>query len=136
MLLGGGVIAYFGFQAAFHLGGWPGLLPGVFGLLGLVWVFKAAGILIRWGHLAIIIDERGIEIPAGRAANGAFLRSLIKREDITWISKHESLKGRLIDIGTRTGESIHVQARHYCELDEFIDHCRAHQLPAAGQRSL
>jgi hypothetical protein len=58
-------------------------------------------------------------------------RVRICREDIAAVSKHESFKGRLVQIATTSGGAVLVQARHYCELDNFISHCRKHGLPVA-----
>ncbi len=131
MLLGGCVLAWFGIGFAVYLGGYLGLLPGVFGVLGVLWVVLGVLALARRGHLAIVIDESGIELPVFRLYQRGSPRVRIPREDITAVSKHESMKGRLIQIATTSRGPVLLQARHYCELDDFISHCRSYGLPVA-----
>jgi hypothetical protein len=131
MLLGGCVLAWFGLGFAVHLGGYPGLVPGVFGVLGVLWVIVGVLALARRSQLVIVIDESGIELPAFRLYQRGSPRVRIPREDIAAISKHESMKGRLIEIATVSGGPVLLQARQYCELDDFISHCRSYALPVA-----
>jgi hypothetical protein len=131
MLLGGCVLAWFGIAAGVYLGGYLGLLPGVFGILGLLWVAMGALALARRDQLAIVIDEAGVEFPAFRLYQMESTRVRIPRQDITSVSKHESMKGRFIEFTTAAGGSVLFQARHYCELDEFLSHCRKYGLPVA-----
>jgi len=131
MLLGGCVLAWFAIRAAVHLGGYLAFLPGLFGILGVVWVALAVLALARRSELAIIIDESGIDLPAFRLSQRGSPRVRISREDIRAVSKHESLKGRLIEIVTTSRGPVLLQARHYCELDDFIAHCRNYGLPVA-----
>lgn len=128
MLLGGIALAWFGIRFAVYLGGYLALLPGVFGVLGVVWVVLAVLAMARRSQLVIVIDESGIEFPVFRLYERVSQRVRIPREDITAVSKHESMKGRLIEIVTSRGPVL-LQARHYCELDDFISHCRSHGLP-------
>jgi hypothetical protein len=129
MILGGCVLSVFGIGAWVHLGGFVGLIPGVFGLLGVLWIVVASLALARRHQMAIVVDERGIEMPAFPVFDREARRVFIPREDIATVSKHESMKGRLIEIATADGKKVLVQARHYCELDQFISHCERHGLP-------
>lgn len=131
MVLGGCVIGYFGIRAWIYIGGVGGLIPGVFGVLGVVWIVAGGLALARRKQMSIVIDDTGIELPEFAVYQGESCRVFICREDIAAISKHESLKGRLIEIVTTGGARILVQARHYCELEEFISHCRKYGLPVA-----
>ena len=79
--------------------------------------------------MTIVIDDAGIELPAFAVFHRNSRRVFIRREDIATITKHESLKGRLIEIATTGGGKLHVRARSYCELDDFISHCGKHGLP-------
>ena len=54
------MLAWFGIGAAVYLGGYIGLLPGVFGVLGILWVVLGILALARRSQLAIVIDEAGI----------------------------------------------------------------------------
>jgi len=131
MILGGIVLSVVGLRAWNYLGGFVGLIPGVFGLLGVVWIVVAGLALARRGKMAIVIGDTGIELPAFAVFQRDSRRLFIPREDIARVSKHETLKGRLIEIATTGRGNILVQARHYCELDDFISHCRKHGLPVA-----
>ena len=102
----------------------------MFGVLGVLWVALGILALVRRGKLAIIIDEAGIEFPAFKLYQKESRRVRIPRTNITAVSKHESMKGRLIEIATTKGPVL-LQARHYCELDFFLSHCRSHGLPVA-----
>jgi hypothetical protein len=120
-----------GLGAWIYIGGYAGLIPGVFGLLGVLWVVVASLALARRGHMIIVIDDAGIELPAFAVFQRNPSRVFIRREDIATVSKHESVKGRLIKIDTLDGGNLFVQARHYCELGDFISHCRKQGLPVA-----
>ena len=121
----------FGIGFAVYLGGYLGLLPGVFGVLGVLWVILGVLAVARRSRLAIVIDETGIEFPAFRLYQRESHRVRIPREDIAAVSKHESMKGRLIEIATTSRGQVLLQARHYCELDDFLSHCRRYGLPVA-----
>ena len=127
-ILGGIVLSVFGFRLWMFIGGYAGLIPGVFGLLGVLWIVVGSLALARRGLMAIVIDDAGIELPAFAVFRRILIRVFIRREDIMTISRHESIKGRLIEIAIRRQGKIVVQARHYCELDEFISHCRKYGL--------
>src|SRR5262249_9467595 len=85
-------------------------------------------VLLRRNSLDIIIDESGIEIPAFNLLRRS-RRILIPRQEIAEGSKLETITGRLIEIRTRSGERVSVQARHYCSLEQFLSHCRKYGLP-------
>ena len=78
---------------------------------------------------AITINENGIELPTGNLFQMRRVR--IARKEIGAVLKHESFKGRLIQIITTSGTARLVQARHYCELNEFLSHCKRYGLPVA-----
>jgi hypothetical protein len=132
MILGGAFIAYLLFVSAYivaRYASWgPALVPALVGLLGVFWIVAGTLTLVRRSRAAITIDEGGITIPQGSLIRP---RSslLIPRTGIASIGKHESIKGRLIEITLTTGDRIPIQARHYCELKTFLDHCKAHELP-------
>jgi hypothetical protein len=131
MLFGGCVLAWFGFRVAVYLGGYLAILPGVVGVLGVFWLGLGVLALARRSRLSIFIDESGIEVPAFRLYQRGSPRVRISREDITAVSKHEAMKGRLIEISTTSRGPVLLQARHYCELEDFISHCRRYGLPVA-----
>jgi hypothetical protein len=130
MILGGAFISSIGLGAVFALGLYKealGILPGIFGILGLFMLCVGAWTLAGRNQLAIAIDGTGIRIPTGnvfRPGDG-----FIARKSIASISKHETMKGRLVEVTLETGQKVFIQARHYCELDEFLSHCRANGLP-------
>jgi hypothetical protein len=131
MILGGCALSAIGLGAWIYIGDYAGLISGVFGLLGLLWIVLASLALARRSHMAISIDDTGIELPAFAVFQRDSRRIFIRREDIATVSKHESLKGRFIEIVTTGGSKVLVQARHYCELDDFMSHCRKYGLPVA-----
>src|SRR4051812_18528263 len=116
MVLGGSVMAFFGISAWIFIGGYLGLIPGVFGVLGILWIAVGGLALARRSRMAILIDDTGIELPAFALFQRDSRRVFIRREEIATVSKHESFKGRLIEIATTRGAKMLVQARHYCEL--------------------
>lgn len=131
LILGGTVLSVVGLGAWMHIGGYAGLIPGVFGLLGVLWIVVGSLALAKRSRMAIVIDDAGIELPAFAVFQKDSRRVFIRGEDIATVSKHESFKGRLIEITTTGGGKMLVQARHYCELDDFISHCRKYGLPVA-----
>ena len=131
LILGGSVLSVVGLGAWMYVGGYAGLIPGVFGVLGALWIVVGILALARRGQMTIVIDDAGIELPAFAVFQRDSRRVFIRREDIATVSKHESFKGRLIEITTTSGGKVLVQARHYCELDDFISHCRKYGLPVA-----
>lgn len=129
MIFCGGVLAFFGIRMWLSLGRDLGLIPGVFGLLGLLLHLVGILAVARRRHLAITIDETGIELPTGNLLDVRRVR--IGRKEIGAVLKHESLKGRLIKVITTSGTARLIQARHYCELDKFLSHCKRYGLPVA-----
>ena len=129
MFLGGLFLAWIGFVSAAAIGLYAGLIPAVVGVLGLFWMGTAMLVLLRRRSLSITIDQGGIRLPTGRIFHRRIESILVPREIIASISKHESLRGRLVEITLTTGDKVPVQARHYCELKHFLSHCQAHQLP-------
>jgi hypothetical protein len=129
-ILAGGFIALIGFGSAAAIGLYAGLVPAVFGLLGLSLSVVGVGGLFSRGRRAIIIDPTGITLPRGNVfRSGESVH--IPRDAIATIAKDESIKGRLIAIALRTGGKVPIQARNYCELKAFLAHCKAHGLPTA-----
>jgi hypothetical protein len=132
MILGGAFLAYLLSICTYLVirsGSWLfAIIPATVCLLGVLWIVVGILSLARRSQGAIIIEDTGITLPQGnlfRSRAGL----LIPRAVIATVTKHESIKGRLIDITLTTGEKIPVQARHYCELKTFLDHCKAHALP-------
>ena len=111
MVLGGCVLAFFGIRAWVYIGGYAGLIPGVFGVLGVVWIVVGGLALARRSQMVVVIDDTGIELPAFAVFQRDSRRVRIPREDIVAVSKHESMKGRLIEIVTSRGPVL-FQARH------------------------
>ena len=133
MILGGAFIAFLLFTCTFAVAryaSWtPALVPAFVGLLGILSMVSGTLSLAQRSKAAITIDNRGITIPQGslvRPRSSLHIPCAV----IASISKQESLKGRLIEITLTTGDKIPIQARHYCELKTFLQHCKAHELPA------
>jgi hypothetical protein len=128
-IVGGVVLSVMGLGSCALVGIFNGPIIGVFVMLGLVWVVVGILKIGRRGQMAIVIDETGIQLPAfalfQRNARSVFIR----REDIGAVSKNESLKGRLIEIRATSGHKVLVQARNYCELEEFLSHCKRFGFP-------
>ena len=83
MILGGVFICYLGFGAVFGLALYKdllGVLPGIFGLLGLFMVYGGVVALVRRRRLAITIDEAGIHLPTGNALHPGL--GFVARENI------------------------------------------------------
>lgn len=127
MIIGGAMIST-GLMFGFDLGGLLGLIPGLFGLLGVLWVVGATASLCRRGRFRIKVDETGIEIPASRSEENPNGRVLLQRESITAVAKREDLKGRDIEIAMAGGEGVRLPIREYCELDDFLAVCRRYGL--------
>jgi hypothetical protein len=130
MILAGLFFTVIGFASAFAIGLYAGLIPAVFGLLGLLWVIVAAAALARRKHFAITIDSSGITVPTGSVFR-VRERVHIPREAIATIGRDESIRGRFIAIALRTGGKVPIQARHHCELKTFLAHCKSYGLPTA-----
>jgi len=130
MILAGGFIALIGFSSAVAIGLYAALVPAVFGVLGLILISIGIAALAQRRRLSIVIDSSGITIPTGHLFRiGAPVH--IPREAIATIGKDESLRGRLIAIALRPTGKVTIQARNYCELKDFIAHCKDHGLPTA-----
>lgn len=125
MIIGGSLLS-FGLLFGFRLGGFLGLIPGAFGVLGVCWVIVGVFALTQRDNMRIRIDNSGIEIPASSEP----WRALLRKEEIETITKHESLKGRQIQVLMKSGQQFLLPVREYCELKDFISHCREHGLPA------
>ena len=123
-------MAPIGFGSAYAIGLYAGLVPAVVGVLGLLLLVVGTVALFRRNHLAIDIDESGLTVPRGSIFQ-SLPRTHVPRELIATIARHESVRGRLIEISLRSGGAIPIQARHYCDLATFLSHCREHGLPAA-----
>jgi hypothetical protein len=129
LVIGGCILSIIGFGSWILIGGYAGIVLGVFGLLGLIWITVASVAVARRNRMAISIENAGIDLPAFAVFQRDSGRVFIRREDIAAISKHESLKGRLIAITKTNGVKVLVQARHYCGLDDFISYCKNNGLP-------
>jgi hypothetical protein len=130
MLLGGAFLAYLGFGCAVLIKDiyFLAIIPGIFGVLGVLWIVTATAILLSRNRLFIRINEAGIEIPMGtpfRKVSGLF----ISRSRITSIEKYDSLRCRGIEIKLTDGSRAAVQIRHYCEIKDFLAHCKEMELP-------
>ena len=110
-----------GFELAFLLA------LSVFGLLGFLMVSVGIAAVARRKQLSIRIDDAGIWVPTRNVFQPGL--RFIAKQDMMALSKHESLKGRLIQITLKAGETIFIQVRHYFDLDEFLTACKAHGLP-------
>jgi hypothetical protein len=130
MLFGGSVLGFFGIRLWVFLGGYYGLIPGFFGMLGVLMFTIGVLLLVRRNQLAVVIDQAGVDFPAFTLFQRES-RRMLRCEEIARISKHESIKGRLIEFTTTDGGKTRFQARHYCELDAFLAHCRSQGLPVA-----
>lgn len=132
LILGGAFLVYLlsiCTYLAIRFGSWLfAIIPAAVCLLGLLWMVSGILLLVRRNQRAITIDESGITLPQGNVfrPKPGFL---IPRGVIASVGKHESIKGRLIQITLTTGDKIAIQARHYCELKTFLGHCKAHELP-------
>ena len=130
MILAGAFFTTVGFASAYVMGPLAGIIPAALGLVGLFSLAGAVAALRHRSRLAITIDSSGITVPTGSPFRpGQSVH--IPRDAIATIGKDESLRGRLIAIALRGGGKVPIQARHYCELKDFIAHCKAHGLPTA-----
>jgi hypothetical protein len=55
MIFGGGILALFGICMWVFLGGYLGLIPVVFGMLGVLWLVVGILAIARRGQMAILI---------------------------------------------------------------------------------
>jgi hypothetical protein len=132
MIVGGVFIAFLLFSCAFAIAryaSWiPAIVPALVGAFGVLWVVTGVLSLVRRSKAAITIDEAGITIPQGSLVRPR-AGFLIPRAVIASIGKHESIKGRMIEVTLTTGDKIPIQARHYCELKTFLSYCKDNELP-------
>ncbi|PWU20286.1 MAG: hypothetical protein C5B50_04270 [Verrucomicrobia bacterium] len=131
MIFGGLFISWISLGPMLGLGLYKnvaGLILGIFGILGLLMLSLGVFTLAKRNRLVIMLDDTGIRIPTGNVFRPGI--GFIPRDSIAAISKHESMKGRLIEISLKGGQRVFIQARHYCELDQFLKYCRAHRLTA------
>ncbi|MFH2044197.1 MAG: hypothetical protein ABIK92_03505 [Pseudomonadota bacterium] len=131
MVIGGAIITVIVLSAFDVVDGYWRIIPNIFGVLGLLLFFVGIIAIVRRNKMAIIINESGIEVPAFNIFQKEPQRILIPLDELLLVAKHESIKGRLIEITTKDQNKLIVQARHYCELDEFISYCREQGLPVA-----
>lgn len=128
MIFGGAFISYLSFISAYLIGFYAGIVPAIVGIMGLSWIVVSIVALFRRKRFAITINETGIDLPAGNVfAPKAPVH--IPSDAIESIAKHESIKGRLVEISLRSGGKIPVQIRHYCEIRTFLNHCKQYGLP-------
>ena len=135
MIVGGLLILFLGFGAAFGIGLYAGLVPAVFGVLGLAWCAAGLLTLLKRDKLAITIGVTGVTLPVGNVFRGPIQTAVILREQIASISKRNSIKGRLVEIAITTGGRIPIQVRHYCPADRFLSLCKEHGLPVSDPNS-
>jgi hypothetical protein len=128
-ICGGVFIAYLGFVCAVVIASYASIIPAIFGLLGLSWIFMGSLSLMRRSRLAITIDSSGIGLPTGSIVRGDLRNIFVPSEVIAAILRHESLKGRVIVITLKTGDRVPIQARNYCELKDFLRLCEHAGLP-------
>jgi len=130
MFLGGIFLSYLGFGCAVLIRdiGFLAIIPGMFGILGVLWIISASTIVLSRNRLFIRISKTDIEVPMGtpfRNVPGL----CISRSSIKSIAKHESLRCRGIEIKLTNGSNVVVQIRHYCEIKEFLAYCKEMGLP-------
>lgn len=135
MIIGGLLLSFLFFRSVFGFGEFNDLdephskIFLVLGSVGLLMFLVGAVTLVRRSRSAITIDTAGIRLPVRNVFSSRVV--FIAREDIVTVSKHESIRGRLIVISTISGERVIVRARFYCELDEFLFHCKWHGIPVS-----
>jgi hypothetical protein len=126
LTVGGAVIALIGFASARAVGGLAAIVPGVIGGLGVFWIASGAWVLGRRDELAIVIGEDGIEMPSASITRPSSPRFLIPRGDIAMIARSESMRGRGVEVVLKDGRKGFIQVRQYCEIEDFLTHCRKH----------
>lgn len=117
----------FGFGEFNDIHEFHSIVFGLLGLLGLLMSSVGVVALVTRAKLAITIDDAGIRLPVRNILSSRVV--FIAREDILVISRHESIKGRLIVITTKSSEKVIIRAQFYCGLEQFLSHCKAHGLP-------
>ena len=131
LIFGGCFLAALGLGLWYAVGGYTGLIPGFFGVVGVLWILVGTVALIRRPTLVIQINEKGIDLPARSLFKVGSPRIFVRRDDIEAISRQETFRGRFIEIGTKNRGKLLVQVRHYCRLNQFISYCREYGLPVA-----
>ena len=123
--------------------GWQATLGGA---VGVALAISGIVMLATRDQRRITIAADGIELPAFAyvlpAVSGMDeARALLKRDfqgaqrmrvpgaEITGVTKHESVRGRLIQVSRRGAGPVFIQARFHCSLDEFLARCREAGLP-------
>ena len=118
-----------GFSGAYVVGEWAAIVPGIFGLLGLFWIYRGCLSLVARRQQVITISESGIEFPALAFTEEEPTSIFIPHNEIKIISKNESVKGRFIEILLKDGNSALINARTYCPLEDFLYYCEDCGLP-------
>ncbi len=131
MITAGALLTVIGFNAWKMTDDYWGIIPAIIGVFGLLWIFVGTIAIDRRNKMAIIINESEIELPSFKLFQKESQRLIIPREEIVLVTKHETIKGRLVEIKTKNHNKVMVQARHYCELNKFISYCREKGLPVA-----
>lgn len=129
LVLAGAGIACLLIPVALYFGVPYGGIPAAFAIFGIWWVYKGVRLLLKRKKLFIAIDATGIECPLYNWYTKDYDRCFIARPDIASIGKHESVSGRLIQITRTDGTALVLQARLYCELNDFLNLCRNNGLP-------
>lgn len=136
MIVGGVVLSglslylIFGFGEFNDIREYHSVVFAIIGLAASLMALVGVVMLVRRPKVAITIDDTGISLPPGNIFS--FRNKFIARDDIAVISKHESIAGRIIVITKLSGMEVFVRVRFYCELDEFLSHCKAHGFPVDG----
>ena len=73
------------------VGGWFALVPGIFGILGTLWIVLAVRTLSKRAQMAIVITSEGIELPSvtvfGKGGNRIMLAQQNTRTRIASTNK-------------------------------------------------
>jgi hypothetical protein len=106
-----------------------GYMLSLLGVLGIYWLVAGIVMLLTPGKRSVVVDETGIEM---LLENRPFSKPecvLLARDEIVHVSMTELLHGRFIEIAMKNQEVFHLAASYYCDLDEFIGHCKRFELP-------
>ena len=106
MLVGGIFLAWLGFGSAKLLGGYVAIIPGIFAILGVLWILVGGSMLRRRNRMAIRIAPEGVEFPPASMFRASSPKRFIPRSVIKSIGKHESIRGRGIEIVTEEGTRV------------------------------
>jgi hypothetical protein len=129
MIFAGAFFGLVGFGSAAAIGSYAATIPAILGFLGLSQIVLGSLLLIKRKRLAITIDRSGISLPAGSLLRNDLRNVFVPKEAMAAIYKHECVRGRLIMVSLLNGHKIPIQARNYCELKDFLAHCRQFNLP-------